>query len=493
MERASGILLHITSLPCPYGTGDFGPEAYRFVDFLQSAGQKIWQVLPLNNPDPLGSPYASVSSAALNTLLISPDQLVSDGLLPKNALPKPAPVQLVDYGMVKLQKTLLVQKSYSHFMGHASQEQKKNFAAFQQAQDGWLPDFSLFMALKDHHASKPWHQWPQELANRQPESLSKWAKKLAHEIAVHEYGQWLAFSQWERLKRYTNEHGVVIIGDLPFFVGRDSVDVWTNKQLFLMGADNKPTFVSGVPPDYFSKRGQRWGEPQYDWGAMQKTGFAWWIERFQRLRQLYDIIRLDHFRGYHALWYVPSGAKTARIGEWRDVPGEKLFATLLAQTKKLPCIAEDLGFMTDSAYALRDSLKLPGMRILLFAFSGYADSPHLPENFVTNCVCYTGSHDNDTARSWVTKTGRAIERHNARVYTSASNEEFAWKLIKAGMHSKADTFIAPMQDVLNLGAEARMNKPSTKRGNWLWRMQPNTLTQYLSDKLRKLTESAGRG
>ncbi len=492
MDRRAGILFHISSLPSPFGIGDFGPEAYHFVDFLKSSGQKIWQVLPLNIPDQTGSPYASVSSAALSTSLISHDQLLADGLLGAADLPDPAPVRKVDFWAAEKQKKMLVRASYRVFLERATGEQRSSFADFKKAEQHWLADFSLFMALKEQHGGKPWFQWPLEIADQEPSVVGGWKHKLTPEIEEYEYGQWLAAGQWRRLKLYANDHNIKIMGDLPFFVGHDSVDVWTNRELFRLTAANNPVTVSGVPPDYFSKLGQLWGEPQYDWQAMENEKFSWWIERFQRLQKLYDIIRLDHFRGYHKLWHIPFGSTTARIGEWREVPGRALFAALRARTSTIGCVAEDLGFITEDVFALRDSLGMPGMRVLLFAFSGTADNPHLPQNFVTNCVCYTGTHDNDTARNWVMKTGLPHERHNARVYLGSSDQEFAWKLIETGMRSRADTFIAPLQDILNLGPGARMNKPSTKRGNWQWRVKPNMLSKELAAQLKELTESAGR-
>ncbi len=490
--RRSGILLHPTSLPSPYGIGDFGPEAYSFVDFLRKAGQKFWQVLPLRIPDETGSPYASSSAFAGNWLLVSPDLLVAQGLLPESELPRERKVGFVNYDNLIHDRKNMLDRSLRYFDDSVSERLKKAFWEFKKRESWWLRDFSLFMAIKDFFGGRSWHRWSDGLARRNPDTLRLWAKTLGNGMRIYEYGQWLFFRQWESLRAYANRRGIQIIGDVPFFVRHDSVDVWSHRRLFMLDKRNLPRVVSGVPPDYFSSRGQIWRDPQYDWKAMEQGQFTWWVQRLGMVLRLYDKVRLDHFRGYEAVWHIRRGSLTARNGHWSPVPGDKLFTRMCKFSKHMPFIAEDLGLITDDVTALRKKFGFPSMRVLQFGFSLNAGNPHAIKNLPLNAVVYTGTHDNNTAQGWILDDAPANIRRHALAVLKADKRTFAWKLIQAGMKSRADTFIAPLQDVLGLGSEARMNTPSTKRKNWRWRLKPAVLTDQIAKKLRKLSTDSGR-
>lgn len=492
MKRASGILLHPTSLPSPYGIGDFGFEAYKFVDFLQKSEQKIWEVLPLTVPGINGSPYSSSSSMAGNWLLISPELLVCDGLLDKKNLPEKQAIKPVKYTITRKERLILLKKSFNYFQKKGTRKQKNKLLTFQKQEAYWLDNYALFMAIKDYYNAQPWYQWPKPLANRNKKTLLLWTKKLSEQIAFHKYCQWLFFTQWYYLKTFANRKGIRIFGDVPFFVVRDSVDVWANKKLFLLDKKNKPTFVAGVPPDYFSAKGQIWGNPQYNWPAVKKTKFNWMVRRFQMAFRLYDMVRVDHFRGYRALWYIKRDSKDAKEGKWIQVPGEQLFYTLKTKLKRLPVVAEDLGFITRDVIKLRNKLNFPGMRVMIFGFSGEDNNFHLAKNFPTNSVAYTGTHDTDTARGWVTTSGRKKHRAIALKYLKTTKTNFAWKLIQLGIKSKANTLIIPLQDILNLDSKSRFNKPSTLKGNWQWRFKSGTLSNTLIQKLREVIKRSKR-
>ncbi|MFC1687899.1 4-alpha-glucanotransferase, partial [Patescibacteria group bacterium] len=383
-------------------------------------------------------------------------------------------------------------KSLKIFQSRGSKRLRASFAAFKKKEKHWLDDYAMFMAIKDHFKGKPWNKWPTGLANRKPAMMKAWKKKLRDGIEFRMYCQWIFFRQWAHLKKYANNKGIDIMGDLPFFVRYDSEDVWQNKKLFLLDKRNRARVISGVPPDYFSSRGQVWDDPQYDWKAMERTDFAWWVERFQSAFSLFDFVRVDHFRGFRAVWHIKQGSKTARNGAWVSVPGEKLFRAIKKRIRALPVVAEDLGFITKDVVDLRKKLGFPGMHVMQFGFSGSKNNYNYPDNFVRNSVAYTGTHDNDTARGWITSSARAVPRKNALKYTRVSKKDFAWKFLSKGMKSPANTFIVPMQDVLNLGSQARMNKPGTKKGNWQWRLGENLLTLSLARKLKKITKAARR-
>lgn len=492
MKRQAGILLHPTSLPSPYGIGDLGPAAYRFVDWLKQSGQRLWQVLPLTIPDATDSPYAASSSRAGNWLLISPELLVTDGLLEATAVPRPQPVRPVHYPTVRRQRTKLIKQSFNYFQQHGSAKLKKEWTAFRQRETYWLHNFALFMALRDRFHGQHWYRWPAPLVCRHPAALRRYEKQLKKEMDIYAHGQWLFFRQWQHLKQYANNQGIRIIGDLPFFVVHDSVDVWAHQSLFRLDKRRMPTSISGVPPDYFSRRGQIWGDPHYDWNHLEKTNFSWWISRFTAAFRLFDLLRVDHFRGYRAVWHIKPGRHTARDGWWGPVPGEQLLRLVRRRLRRLPLIAEDLGIITDDVIQMRKQFNLPGMRVLQFAFDGSPDNLHLPIHYPKNCVAYTGTHDNDTSRGWITSSGLPHEIKNALHYTDAAAKTFAWELIKIGMRSKAGMFITPLQDVLNLGPDARMNVPGTRQGNWQWRLRANLLTTSIARRLRQITKSAKR-
>jgi 4-alpha-glucanotransferase len=487
--RSSGILLHPTSLPSRFGVGDLGPEAYKFVDFLVEAGQSLWQVLPLGPTGYGDSPYASYSAFAGNTLLISPERLVEDGLLDRADLEE-TPVGPVDYGYAHEYKTKLLAQAYERFGNSDPAE----FEAFKRRQSLWLGDYALFRALKDEHGGAAWTEW---------NAIEGARERLKSQIEAHEFYQFLFFRQWNALRRYCHDRGIKIIGDFPIYVAHDSADVWINPEQFKLDADGKPLVVAGVPPDYFSSTGQFWGNPLYNWKRMEEDGFRWWIERVRAIFAMVDIARVDHFRGFAACWEIPGGDKTAERGEWVKTPGRELFNNIRKALGELPIIAEDLGVITDDVVALRDELGFPGMRVLQFGFGGDPKtSVDLPHNYVRNVVAYTGTHDNDTAAGWFDSVaGEGSMRTAAEIdqqrqfclhYLNASGEEIHWDFIRAIWASVADRAIAPLQDVLGLGNAARMNLPNSTDGNWSWRYEPGALTRPAAQRLRELTRVYGR-
>jgi len=490
--RSSGILLHPTSLPGRYGIGDLGPEAYHFVDFLHETGQSIWQVLPLGPTGYGDSPYQCFSAFAGNPLLISPDILVEQGhLSPADVESVPDfPAERVDYGPLIAYKTRLLRIAFENSRGRNDQE-RAEFAAFCESKSSWLDNHALFMSIKGRHQGAVWSSWEKDIASRQPEAIGDWTKALADEIEHHKYLQYQFHKQWSALKQYTQEHGVRFVGDIPIFVAHDSADVWAHPHLFYLDGNGNPTVVAGVPPDYFSETGQLWGNPLYRWERMAETGYAWWIERFRAIFELVDIVRLDHFRGFEAYWEVPATEKTAVHGRWVTGPGADLFLAVEKALGKLPIIAEDLGVITPEVEKLRDRFEFPGMRILQFAFASDAEDSFLPHNYIVNCVVYTGTHDNDTTIGWF-NTCTEKERHAMLAYFGTDGHEISWDLIRRLFASVADTAIIPLQEVLSLGPEARMNYPSRLGGNWSWRFLPEALTPEIRTRLRRLTEIYGR-
>ncbi len=493
LPRCSGILLHITSLPGPFGIGDLGDEAYRFVDFLVSAGQRLWQVMPLGPTGYGDSPYQALSAFAGNPLWINPARLVADHLLPAHALDNvpPFPTDRVDYGWVISWKMPLLYRSFSYFQEHANPDQHERFEAFCREQAGWLDDFALFMALKAHHQNARWDTWPLPIRTHQPAAVAEWSARLADAMQAQRYFQWLFFEQWSALRAYAHERGVRIIGDLPIFVAYDSADVWANPELFCLDEAGQPTVVAGVPPDYFSPTGQLWGNPLYRWDVMAQRGYAWWIERFRAAYRLIDIVRIDHFRGFQAYWEVPAGQATAVNGHWVEGPGEKLFAAVRAALGDVPIIAEDLGVITPEVEALRDRLGFPGMRVLQFAFGGPASHPYLPHNHIPHCVVYTGTHDNDTTVGWYRSALPEVQDH-VRRYLARDGHDIAWDLIRAALSSVAEMAIVPMQDVLALGSEARMNTPGRAIGNWTWRFRWEQVDWWVAPRLAEMAKLYGR-
>ena len=499
-ERASGILLHPTSLPGPHGIGDLGPAAYRWVDWLSGAGCKLWQVLPLGPTGYGDSPYQCFSAFAGNPYLISPDILLEQGLLIQEDLadmPRWDPI-LVDFGTLYLWKPALLEKAFRRFQdpsaapGAGLKPARPEFEKFCSANASWLDDFALFMAIKESHGGGPWQDWPESLRKREPAAMKKARKELKDSILRFTFFQFLFFRQWYALRDYARQKGLRIIGDAPIFVAMDSSDVWAHPDLFFLDADGKPTVVAGVPPDYFSPTGQLWGNPLYRWDVHKYTGYAWWLERLRAILNTVDIVRIDHFRGFAGYWEIPAGQPTAEVGKWVPGPGADLFSAIHSKLGAdpaslgtgLPIIAEDLGVITPDVVALRDQFALPGMKVLQFAFSG-PDNPFLPHLYPQNCVAYTGTHDNDTARGWYA-SGPDTEKDFARRYLRTDGSDFSWDLIRAAWRSTAVFSLAPMQDFLSLGTEARMNFPSRLGGNWEWRMTAEATSVELQGSIREL-------
>ena len=491
--RASGLLLHPTSLPGRFGIGDLGVEASRWVDFLAGAGQKLWQVLPLGPTGYGDSPYQSFSAFAGNPYLVSPERLLEDGLLvPPDLAALPAfPVERVDYGLVIEWKLAILAQAHARFAAGAAPGLRADYEGFCRRHAGWLEDFALFMALKESHGGASWTSWEKGLVAREPGALAAARERLAASVDSQRFRQFLFFRQWSAVRERARAAGVRIIGDLPIFVAHDSADVWAHPELFQLDARGARAVMAGVPPDYFTKTGQLWGNPLYRWETLARDGYAWWVERLRATFEVVDIARLDHFRGFEACWEVPGGAATAEKGRWVKGPGAAFFESVHAALGKLPIIAEDLGLVTPEVLALRDRFGLPGMKILQFAFEKGALHPFLPHNFPTNCVVYTGTHDNDTTRGWYASAPEK-ERHFARSYLGRDGSDFTWDLIRAGLASVADAFVAPLQDVLDLGSEARMNLPGRPDGNWGWRFRREQLTDAVRERLRDLTETYGR-
>ena len=491
--RSSGILLHPTSLPGRYGIGDLGDEAYRFVDSLTDAQQSLWQVLPLGPTGYGDSPYQCFSAFAGNPLLISPDRLIEDSLLTADDVRRvpPFPADQVDYGRVIPYKFDLLRRAAQRFRSGASRALAAAFDAFCREQSSWLDDFALFMALKDAHGGAVWNTWEEDIARREPEALRRWRGRLAEAVFSHQCLQFLFFRQWLAVKQYANERGIRIVGDIPIFVAYDSADVWSHPDLFFLGKRGQPTVVAGVPPDFFSDTGQLWGNPLYRWNVMKRQNYAWWIERFRATLAQFDILRIDHFIGFTRSWAVPARETTAIHGKWIPGPGKKLFLAVEKALGQLPIIAEDLGLVTPAVVALRDLFEFPGMKIVQFAFSDDASDPFLPHNYPHNCVVYTGTHDNDTSVGWF-KSAPARERSFAQSYLARSGDDIAYDFMRAAMSSVADTVVVPLQDVLALGSEARMNFPGRPSGNWSWRFRRDMLGEWQLKRLRELVELYGR-
>jgi len=499
-ERLSGILLHPTSLPGPYGIGDIGPEAFKWLEFLDAAGCGLWQVLPLGPTGYGDSPYQCFSAFAGNPYLISPDSLMEDGLLTADDLAnRPLlPADHVDFGKVIVWKLSLLDRAFNRFQQGISANLRAEYDAFCAAQADWLDDFALFMALKEVHGGASWVNWEAPLRDRKATALRQALQKHRLDVQRQIFRQFIFFRQWQALRSRAQALGIQIIGDIPIFVAHDSADVWVQRELFYLDAEGNPTVVAGVPPDYFSPTGQLWGNPLYRWDVHRASGYAWWLARIRSVLALVDIIRLDHFRGFAAYWEVPAGNPTAEIGRWVRGPGKDLFETVRAALGELPIIAEDLGVITPDVVELRDGLGLPGMKIFQFAFANDASDPFLPHNYPRHCVVYTGTHDNDTAWGWYQRVDEK-EKDFFRRYVARDGRDVAWDMIRAVWSSVATFALAPMQDVLGLDNTARMNYPGNPSGNWSWRMSANALddalcarlkefnTLYLRDKTKPLT------
>src|SRR6266496_1689693 len=493
--RASGLLLHVTSLPSPYGIGDVGPAALSWIDQLHDAGQSWWQSLPLGPTGYGNSPYQSLSSFVGNELLISPDWLIEDGLLRANDFTVPPSSETaVDYGTVMPFKRRLLETAWSNFATGAFRGLKIDFEQFCHDQAHWVEDYALFRVLKAKYNGAYYLEWPTELVQRVPSALAQARTDLATEIDEVRFAQFLLFRQGDRLKRHASAKGVRLIGDLPFFVSPDSSDVWANPELFLLDQERRPRFVAGVPPDYFSSEGQLWGNPVYNWDALRQIGYRWCIDRIRSLLAHVDVIRLDHFRGFAAAWHVPAGAPTAKSGQWVPGPGADFFNAVKRELGVLPFIAEDLGLITPDVSALRDQFQVPGTRVLQFAFDGHSDNPYLPHNYVSNTVVYTGTHDNPTTREWYEELPEYQQQNFWRYLNSQEGEssEAAWDLMRLAWSSRAALAVAPLQDLLNLGSEGRMNVPGRASGNWTWRCREEMLATSRFRQLFELTRSSNR-
>ena len=503
-QRASGVLLHPSSLPGRFGIGDLGGEAYKFIDFLAASGQRLWQILPLGPPGYGNSPYQSFSAFAGNTLLISPQLLLQGGLLSEGDLGDAPefPGKRVDYGRVIEFKKTVLERAFDNFSHAGNQKLAEEFDTFRRYADVWLDDYALFSALKDEHDGAAWNTWEPGLASRDPKTLSEAREQLRDRIEAHEFFQYLFFKQWLELKRYANKKGIKIIGDMPIFVAHNSADVWAHPDLFKLDRRGNPTSVAGVPPDLFSKTGQLWGNPVYNWDRMRETGFRWWIERLREALRPVNIVRIDHFRGFAATWEVPGGEETAENGKWVGVPGGELFEAMTRSLGELPVLAEDLGTITPDVIALRERLGLPGMRVLQFAFGGDPRDTHLPHNYDHNTVVYTGTHDNDTTVGWFkatpgensTQDAEQIKRERERClkYLNTDGSEINWDFIRAALSSVADLAIIPLQDIAGLDSSARMNVPASEEGNWGWRYEEGALSEQAKRRLKEMSELYAR-
>ena len=491
MDRASGILLPISALPSPYGIGTLGKAAYAFADFLHAAGQKYWQLLPLGPTSYGDSPYQSFSTFAGNPYFIDLDLLAEEGFLDKEDLAAADwgnDPRYVDYGKIYEVRFDVLRRAFLR-----GRERDREAMERFQAENPWLKNYALYMAVKAHFGMKSWLEWPDEAIRvRAPEAVARYEKELAEDVAFYTYLQYLFFKQWGELREYIHSLGIRIIGDLPIYVAMDSADVWAEPEFFQLGEGNIPTEVSGVPPDYFSADGQLWGNPLYDYDRMRQDGFGWWIRRVEGASRLFDVIRIDHFRGLESYWAVPYGAETAREGRWRKGPGMDLVGVLTQWFHGLDIIAEDLGFLTPEVHQLLRDSGLPGMKVLEFAFDAREPSNYLPHTYERNCVCYVGTHDNETVMQWREQADRADVTF-ARKYLGLNEAEgFHWGMIRGGMSSVADTFVAQMQDYLGLGAEGRMNTPGTLGNNWRWRLLPGEASPALARKIRRYAHMYGR-
>lgn len=495
-QRGSGILLHITSLPSLYGIGDLGPGAYTFVDFLAASKQKYWQILPLNPTDLVwdNSPYNSFSAFAFNTLLISPELLIEDGWVDRGdigSLPQMSRMS-VDFHSVIPFKLKILSSAYDRFK---KRKNKQGFEKFREEKFFWLDDYALFVALKSQQDGQPWHRWPAVLRDRKSAAVRAARRELDHEIQKQIFFQYLFHMQWTRFKDYCHQKGIQIIGDIPIYVVHDSVDVWAHPGMFKLDQDKKPCVVGGVPPDYFSRTGQRWGNPLYRWDVMQQRKYDWWIQRIVHNLKLVDWVRIDHFRGFVGYWEIPAKDKTAKNGKWIKAPAMDFFNTLKKKSLTSAIIAEDLGTITQDVREVKDFFDFPGMKILLFAFGeNNPDHPYLPHTYNRNCFVYTGTHDNNTVQGWFKNEASLKDKDRLYRYIGRKvpSREIHWEFIELGAMSPANTLIIPMQDVLGLGDGARMNRPATKKGNWRWRLLPEQLTRTATKKLREITVASSR-
>ena len=494
-NRISGVLLHITSLPSLGGVGDFGPAARAFVDFLAASKQRLWQVLPLSPTGYGSSPYSALSAFAGNPVLISLELLAEQGWIARdriqNLLGNDGPA---DFGAVWNQKLPLIEEAAANFLDRATDDQRIKFQKFCNDNIAWLPDYAIYTVLRRMYSYASWHEWPEEYARRKGDAMSRLMTGKSRELAIEQAVQYFFNEQWCSLRAYCAERGICILGDVAIFVSYDSADVWTNPDLFELDENLHPIRVSGVPPDYFSATGQRWGNPLYRWDKLKERGFDWWVARIRRSLALYDVIRLDHFRGFEAYWSIPAEEKTAINGQWVKAPGHELFQRLKEVFGDLPFVAEDLGLITKEVDELREHFGMPGMRILQFGFSDRGSHLYLPHRYVPNTVAYTGTHDNNTTLGWWLDDISPAERLNVQVYLQTIDHpgDVVWAMIRCAARSVADLCIFPLQDILHLGSEARMNTPAAGAGNWTWRYHPNALHPDFATKMAKLMEMTDR-
>lgn len=492
-KRSSGILLHPSSLPGPYGIGDIGPEAIKWLDFLSSAGCGLWQILPLGPTGFGDSPYQCFSAFAGNPYLISPDLLIADDLLSPQDVDDHFQLHAgrVDFEAVIPFKVDLLKKAYKKFKKNPPTQLKTEFEEFKTREAIWLDDFAIFMSIKEVHDNRPWVDWPTPLRARHKNTLNAFVRDNSENIERHAFWQFLFFKQWNQLRIHAEKNGIQIIGDIPIFVAHDSADVWSNPDLFFLDDNGQPTVVAGVPPDYFSPTGQRWGNPLYRWDIHAEDEYRWWLDRFQAVLSMVDIVRLDHFRGFAGYWEIPGNEQTAEKGKWVKGPGTAFFDAVEKGLGELPIIAEDLGEITPDVIELRDHFHLPGMKILVFAFDSDAENEFLPHNYTPDSVVYTGTHDNDTTVGWYQRAEESV-RDYARRYLARDGNDIAWDLIRTAWASVSVFALAPMQDFLSLDNKARMNFPSTLGGNWSWRMQPHQMTDQLKSRIYDLNKLYGR-
>lgn len=494
-HRHSGILLHMTSLPSRYGIGDMGSFAYAFVDFAESAGQRYWQILPMNPTDGINgnSPYSCSSAFAGNPLLISPEMMVIEGFLRACDVREPAPTVdgKIDYARLGVYKDRIFEVAYRRFQKTVDRQDFERFAAQERY---WLDDFALFAVLKSTYGGRGWCEWPAPLKTRRPRALHKFAVTHASQVERIKFIQYLFFRQWRKLKAYANSKNISIIGDIPIYVNYDSVEVWCHPSFFKLDGQGRLLYVSGCPPDYFSRTGQRWGNPVYNWSRLKRVKYSWWVDRIAHNLNMFDCLRIDHFRGFAGFWQIPASEKLAVFGKWVKGPGEDFFRVLRSRFKTLPIFAEDLGEITQDVIDLMKKFGFPGMRVLLFAFNGDPANPHIPANYPGHCVAYTGTHDNNTIQGWYQHEAKPHEKANmGRVLqTKFNSRNLHWVMIETLMRSRAQTVIIPMPDYLGLGQEGRMNTPATKSNNWQWRLKARACTPQLGRKISRLARKTGR-
>ncbi len=493
MARVSGVLVHPTSFPGPHGIGDLGDSAFRFVEWLELAGQRLWQVLPLTPAGSGDSPYAAPSAFASNPLLVSLPWLAGDGLLDPGDLANPPDLSpyAVDLGAVAAYKLPLLRQAFDRFRRGAAAHLRPEIAAFADAQASWLDDYALFMALKDAHGGASWLDWEDDLRLRDAAALDAARHRFDADVRFYQFVQFQFRRQWGELKRYANEREIRIVGDMPIYVSHDSADVWANRRIFRLFPDGRPSAVAGVPPDAFSADGQLWGNPLYDWPANAASGYAWWVDRVRASLDLVDLLRIDHFRAFAAGWVVPAGAATAADGHWERGPGSDVFAALRSALGGLPFIVEDLGVITPDVVALREELSLPGMKVLQFAFGGEPDNFYLPHTYEPRCVVYPATHDNQTTIGWFAGLPER-DREQVQRYLGKDGSDIAWDFNRLALASVAEAAVLPLQDVMRLGDEARMNTPGRAEGNWGWRFGAHQLHPGLAAGLAELTASYGR-